>query len=148
VGYPGTSLVKELLSCGRHVLSCFVTLAAGSSFLAVRAVHPWISTSSDVGRETFEMARKYGIAREDGAEPGEDIEGGEASSLLGPNAVTKVDGHAGGHASIVSSVSNLSNTIIGSGTCSLRLLYRTFEFLHLRNADIPVGWFFVSSYLR
>ena len=61
------------------------------------------------------MLQRYGIARENGGEPIEDVEGGESSALLGASAVTKLDGSSGGHATILSCVSNLSNTIIGSG---------------------------------
>jgi hypothetical protein len=60
------------------------------------------------------MVEKYGVARENGSGPREDAEAGEGSPLLaGPS--TKFDVHSGGNATIVSCVSNLSNTIIGSG---------------------------------
>ena len=60
------------------------------------------------------MVEKYGVARENGSVPREDPEAQEGSPLLaGPS--TKFDVHSGGNATIVSCVSNLSNTIVGSG---------------------------------
>jgi hypothetical protein len=67
--------------------------------------------------EAFEMVQTYGIAREDDTEPREDIRDGEATALLGGTSATK--DRQDGHASITSCVSNLSNTIIGSGPYAL-----------------------------
>lgn len=48
------------------------------------------------------------------------VEDGEGSTLLGGEAASKP---RQGHASMISSVSNLSNTIIGTGTsCSVSLV--------------------------
>jgi hypothetical protein len=66
-------------------------------------------------REAFEMVQTYGITRDDGGEPRNDVEDGEATSLLRGNARETV--RKDGHATITSCVSNLSNTIIGSGRC-------------------------------
>jgi hypothetical protein len=86
------------------------------------------------------MVYTYGVAPEDGAEPRHDNEDGEASALLGANAspTSKKEGHA----SIVSCVSNLSNTIIGSGECPSLALAPSFARLkhkRFRHADVPIG---------
>jgi hypothetical protein len=65
------------------------------------------------------MVQTYGVAPDNDNEPtptnfvssGE----GESSALLGGDASIKRTDKADGHASIISSISNLSNTIIGSG---------------------------------
>lgn len=62
------------------------------------------------------MTQTYGIARDTDGDNDTHADDGEASALLGGEAsggrkAAKVDGHA----SIISCVSNLSNTIIGSG---------------------------------
>jgi hypothetical protein len=69
-----------------------------------------ISTPSD--SDAFEMVHTYGIAPESRVEPAHDD--GEASALLGQNATVKRSAKDG-HATLTSCVSNLSNTIIGSG---------------------------------
>ena len=60
------------------------------------------------------MARGYGIVTESLAEPGAR---GEQSALLGGNRDTSIEHPAkpDGHASVISCISNLTNTIIGSG---------------------------------
>jgi hypothetical protein len=67
------------------------------------------------------MVQTYGIARESAVEPTSPPASGngEASALLGGdrNTTVKRIGKPDGHASITSCVSNLSNTIIGSGAC-------------------------------
>ena len=61
------------------------------------------------------MVQTYGVANEHGDSthhaPGDE----ESSALLGGDSTVK-RGKLEGHATIVSSVSNLANTIIGSGT--------------------------------
>lgn len=65
------------------------------------------------------MVQTYGVVPENDSEPIPtnyiDAAEGESSALLGGDASIKRKDKADGHASIVSSVSNLSNTIIGSG---------------------------------
>lgn len=62
------------------------------------------------------MAQGYGIIQQSPAEPSAST-GGEQSALLGGNRDTSVKRvvKPDGHASIVSCISNLTNTIIGSG---------------------------------
>ncbi|KAF8659850.1 hypothetical protein AX16_001735 [Volvariella volvacea WC 439] len=62
------------------------------------------------------MVQTYGVARESNAEPSSS--NNETSALLGGDrdtTVKRTSGKADGHASITSCVSNLLNTIIGSG---------------------------------
>jgi hypothetical protein len=65
------------------------------------------------------MVQTYGVAPDNDSEPTPtnyiSATDGESSALLGGDASIKRTGKADGHASIVSCVSNLSNTIIGSG---------------------------------
>lgn len=62
------------------------------------------------------MVQTYGVAPGNDAGPANHVPGeGEDSALLGGDSAPKLQGKADGHASIVSCVSNLSNTIIGSG---------------------------------
>jgi hypothetical protein len=67
-------------------------------------------------QDTFEMVQTYGVANDTMGEPISHIPGdAEDSALLGGDSAVKRIGRADGHASIISCVSNLSNTIIGSG---------------------------------
>ena len=65
------------------------------------------------------MVQTYGVAADNDSEPTTPTNyasaEGESSALLGSDASIKRTGKPDGHASIVSCVSNLSNTIIGSG---------------------------------
>jgi hypothetical protein len=74
--------------------------------------------------EGFEMVQGYGIVQETRSEPGAST-GGEQSALLGDDRDTTVKRlvKPDGHASIVSCISNLANTIIGSGGCLIVLLF-------------------------
>jgi len=65
------------------------------------------------------MVQTYGVAEATDVDPS--TGGDEARALLGGDsaAVKKAEGKRDGHATIVSCISNLSNTIIGSGTCYL-----------------------------
>ncbi|KIM90493.1 hypothetical protein PILCRDRAFT_185179 [Piloderma croceum F 1598] len=71
------------------------------------------------------MVQTYGVAPDNDSEPIPtnyiDATEGESSALLGGDASIKRKDKADGHASIVSSVSNLSNTIIGSGMLTFPL---------------------------
>lgn len=62
------------------------------------------------------MVQTYGVAGATDVDPS--TGGDEARALLGGDsaAVRKAEGKPDGHATIVSCISNLSNTIIGSGT--------------------------------
>jgi hypothetical protein len=65
------------------------------------------------------MVQTYGVAQDNDSVPTptnyvDDMDG-EGSALLGGDSSLKRTDKADGHASIVSCVSNLSNTIIGSG---------------------------------
>ncbi len=63
------------------------------------------------------MVQTYGVARDTAAEPS--TSRSESSALLGGDrdtAVKRVQSPREGHASFTSCVSNLMNTIIGSGT--------------------------------
>jgi hypothetical protein len=66
--------------------------------------------------DTLAMVQTYGVARAH-HEPTNHVpdHGGEASALLGSDATVKQGGKLEGHASLISCVSNLSNTIIGTG---------------------------------
>ena len=60
------------------------------------------------------MVRTYGAVPETSVEPSIDTD--EARALLAnPNASSKRDRHENGQATLTSSISNLLNTIIGSG---------------------------------
>lgn len=60
------------------------------------------------------MVQTYGVAPVNDTEPTDQVRG-ESSALLGDDATIKRASKADGHATIVSCVSNLANTIIGSG---------------------------------
>ena len=61
------------------------------------------------------MVQTYGVIPETSVEPSLDTD--EARALLAdPNAPSKRDRDTDGHATLTSCISNLSNTIIGSGT--------------------------------
>ncbi|KAF8159531.1 transmembrane amino acid transporter protein-domain-containing protein [Crassisporium funariophilum] len=67
------------------------------------------------------MVQTYGVAPESSAEPNA-LETDEGRALLGgPRRTSKVDSNADGHASLISCISNLSNTIIGSGMLTFPL---------------------------
>ena len=62
------------------------------------------------------MVQTYGVAQYNAGDPTNHVPGdGEESTLLGEDATVERPGRTDGHASIISCVSNLSNTIIGSG---------------------------------
>jgi len=64
------------------------------------------------------MVQPYGAAAShEGEYEGSDVREGESSALLGGNrdSTVKRVGLPDGHASVTSSISNLANTIIGSG---------------------------------
>ena len=62
------------------------------------------------------MVQIYGVANNNDSEPNNHVAGdGEDSALLGGDSAVKRIERADGHATIVSCVSNLSNTIIGGG---------------------------------
>ena len=63
----------------------------------------------------YEMVQTYGVAEATDVDPS--TGGDEARALLGGDSATvrKAEGKPDGHATIVSCISNLSNTIIGSG---------------------------------
>lgn len=76
------------------------------------------------------MVQTYGVVPETSVEPS--IETDEARALLAdPNAPSKRDRHTDGHATLTSGISNLLNTIIGSGayfiTPSGRLTHLTYS---------------------
>ena len=79
--------------------------------------HPSPSDAFDERIDSYEMVQTYGVVPENSAEPSLDAD--EARALLAgpsdPGTPSKADRHVGGHATLTSSVSNLSNTIIGSG---------------------------------
>ena len=67
------------------------------------------------------MVQTYGIAPENSAESSLDVD--EARALLAtPETPNKKDGRVDGHATLISCISNLLNTIIGSGAWNLRQL--------------------------
>ena len=93
----------------------------------------------------FEMVQgSYGIVPQHPAEPGASS-GGEQSALLGGDRdssakrLVKPDGHA----SVISCISNLTNTIIGSGEPPSKLLSLETTDLYqppiFRNAHFPYG---------
>lgn len=62
------------------------------------------------------MVQTYGAVPDGGIEPVNIISGDrEDAALLGGDGTIKRAGKAEGHATIVSCISNLANTIIGSG---------------------------------
>jgi hypothetical protein len=68
--------------------------------------------------DQFEMVQTYGVVRFNTGDQANHVPGDrEESALLGGDATVKRVGPPDGHASIVSCVSNLANTIIGSGKC-------------------------------
>lgn len=68
------------------------------------------------------MVQTYGVVPETCTEPGLDAD--ESRALLAgptePGTPSKRDKHPDGHATLTSSISNLSNTIIGSGASASR----------------------------
>jgi hypothetical protein len=63
------------------------------------------------------MVQTYGVIKDNTAEPGASGRG-EQSALLGNDSSSSPGmALADGHASLISCVSNLANTIIGSGEC-------------------------------
>lgn len=77
--------------------------------------------------EEYEMVQTYGIAPDSGAEPAQAGSTGETNALLGENrdSTTNRDVRKReGHASLGSCISNLANTIIGSGEFSAFLSRR------------------------
>lgn len=78
------------------------------------------SKYEDVEGEEYEMVQTYGIApNRSGIEPPTAGNSEETNALLGGDGVQTVSRHATGkregHASLISCISNLCNTIIGSG---------------------------------
>ncbi|TFK39871.1 transmembrane amino acid transporter protein-domain-containing protein [Crucibulum laeve] len=70
------------------------------------------------------MVQTYGVAPENATEPGVQAEGEEATALLGGNrdtSVKRTQEKRDGHATMYSCISNLSNTIIGSGMLTFPL---------------------------
>jgi hypothetical protein len=65
--------------------------------------------------DSFEMVQTYGVARENDDHTNHVAGTGEESALLGGDATVKRQTE--GHATLTSCVSNLSNTIIGTGKC-------------------------------
>ena len=67
--------------------------------------------------DEYEMVQTYGVAQEDESlDPTNHVVGeGEGSALLGDAATAKRLVKRDGNATIISCVSNLANTIIGSG---------------------------------
>ena len=67
----------------------------------------------------------------------------EGSALLGGKAssvgLAKNNAERGGRATLTSSVSNLANTIIGSGACAVSFSYYRFLQWVFRHAHIPSG---------
>lgn len=61
------------------------------------------------------MVQTYGVSREDAAEPNTPGLGNESSALLGGESAPVNRGLREGHATMISCVSNLMNTIVGSG---------------------------------
>ena len=127
-----------------------MNLAWLPSFLApstgARQLQPIDEEDSEEDEDdVFEMVQSYGIVQPSLAEPGANT-GGEQSALLGGDRDTSNKRLVDGHASIVSSISNLSNTIIGSGGCPFLLLFtdsRAHQMrLMFRNAHVPHGMSF------
>ncbi|KAG6832262.1 hypothetical protein H0H87_002158 [Tephrocybe sp. NHM501043] len=80
-------------------------------------------TQDDDDDDEQEMIQTYGVAHANNAEPG--LNAGEGSALLGGVVAKSRNGAAqkrDGHASIVSCISNLTNTIMGTGACGLSIL--------------------------
>lgn len=67
------------------------------------------------------MVQTYGVAPVNDSEP-TDQAGSEDSALLGGDATAKKVGRDG-NATMISCISNLANTIIGSGELTLRLCH-------------------------
>lgn len=91
------------------------SLSTGRSNPSDRIPHTR-SLSFDSNDDEFEMTQTYGVASERSPEPSTAGFGEESRALLG-NDTAPVRQRAEGHANIISSVSNLANTIIGSGMC-------------------------------
>jgi len=62
------------------------------------------------------MVQTYGVAPESAADPLRALDADEGQALLGGSSAP-VNAKIEGRASLVSCISNLANTIIGSGTC-------------------------------
>ena len=73
--------------------------------------------TKDSEEELLEMVQSYGIIEQSPAEPSPSS-AGEQSALLGSDRDTSIKRLPDGHASIISCISNLTNTIIGSGVLS------------------------------
>lgn len=65
--------------------------------------------------EAYEMVQTYGVARENNAEPVNGHDGDESRALLGGAGAGQA-GKPDGRATLASCISNLSNTIMGTGT--------------------------------
>lgn len=85
------------------------------------------SESLDLDLDSYEMALKYGAVLTTAADA--TVGDSESSALLAGEAAPSVR-QKEGHASMLSSVSNLSNTIIGSGEC-FRSIYSFLELTSL-----------------
>jgi len=93
------------------------------------------------------MVQTYGIANESSLDPTAP-DADESRALLGGGATGKASGLVDGRATIISCISNLLNTIIGSGACfffevplfGLCSHSDTFVFGH-RNAHVSAGGF-------
>lgn len=73
------------------------------------------SLDIDECSDSYEMVQTYGVVPETAVEPNI-IDTDEARALLAdPNAPSKRNRHTDGHATLTSCISNLLNTIIGSG---------------------------------
>jgi len=96
-----------------------VNLAWLPSYLSLSPRQQGAVASSDENEdedEYFDMVQTYGVAQANGVDPGT-VQGGEQAALLGSYAAPSVKrlDQRDGHASLISCVSNLANTIIGSG---------------------------------
>jgi hypothetical protein len=97
----------------------------------------------DERSDSYEMVQTYGVVPETSLEPSLDMD--EAGALLAdsnvPGTPSKSDRHTDGHATLTSCISNLSNTIIGSGAyfTITRHTRLTSHLIILRNAYISFG---------
>jgi len=69
------------------------------------------------------MVQTYGVAPESAADPLRALDADEGQALLGASSAP-VNAKADGRASLTSCISNLANTIIGSGTCQFAVSAR------------------------
>ena len=106
--------------------------------------------ATDLDDDGFEMAQTYGTAPVSATdEPASPHGAGESSALLGGDrdtAVKRVLGKREGKASMVSSVSNLANTIIGSGES--RVLSSSYEKLTLSLQGCSPSLWFVNIFTK